>query len=251
MTTFIFEFLQSPYDTNCNVYAISQSKCYFNCIDRFSNNHNAISRSRHANGKCSNHCIKKDCIILLFNSFLSMNPNTSVFTAAFSKECIGMKSTPFYGIIFFIQQIIGLVVMFFDIAIIDARTLIIKLSIILRQKLRNSKTIFITRKQARRWKRRMRNVKNILFSLIVTCCITHCGISIGYYLQYKTSTETYIGTPLSISMPYTGLCTDNEYISEHVHSFNESYGIRYIGYSKYETSNILLYIGNATQLNQF
>lgn len=100
--------LPSPYDTNCMNYNMSQIFCYNSC---------GISSQRFE--ECSKHCTKPACHSLVFyGTFVIANNNDTVI---FNKNIITTNSTPELTYTVLIQQFVGLIILFFNFAIIDIR----------------------------------------------------------------------------------------------------------------------------------
>lgn len=174
--------LSWPYDTHCLNYEISQMFCYESCgksiIQKFE--------------KCRNKCINPTCESLSFHeTLIAEEQNNSVY---FSKDILTLSSSPELNYSILIQQLIGLVALFFDFAIIDIKS---PISNMIKYINKLIKTVYI-----RKYIRKVRkNIKRLVCMIIVIGSLFHVYASMTIYFQFYTVSETYIGPIFDYSTP--------------------------------------------------
>ena len=122
---FIVSFLKLPYETDCMEYEISQDSCLADCEKGM----NTVMKLFERKIECSKKCNKKDCHQLItyanqgvqdLQSFQNLKEWNERIEFTVFGENISIQSSPMFPISLFIQQVIGLITMFFEIAVIDS-----------------------------------------------------------------------------------------------------------------------------------
>lgn len=199
----------SPYDTNCQNYNVTQAFCFESC-SKFTNVTSITA--------CRVQCIKPDCRTLSFRSrYITLPPPNNMHGLAVSKDMWVLVSVPAFTSISLIQQIVGLVTMFFDLAIIDILTPIMSMALFCYKSIR--------RKLIRKMARSLKVPGRILLKVsIISGLLYHIYLSIYHYAAYETATEARIESVGERLIPNLFICPYGKYAG----SFNTTvdvYGI--------------------------
>lgn len=174
--------LESPYDTNCFNYNGSKHDCMNECKN--------INSNSDYSDLCSEKCGKSVCNILLFRQSIIaqryFDGKKRYVTVSFSEDMISLTSNPAFTPILFWQQIVGLVTMFFDLAILDILTPITIVSsyCYVAIKIKKIKKVLKSIKK---------NSYTLLDIFIFSLFLYHMHYYVDYYMRYETTSETYIG----------------------------------------------------------
>lgn len=211
--------LLAPYDTDCLFYNTSQKQCSFKCS-------RSANQSIESKSACSNQCIKPGCLTLkLIEEKRSLWPSNGLIAATFSKDVLIMNSGSSLTMISFVQQVLGLVTLFFDIAIVD---IIVPLIVIAKyiMKLIRSKCVQRLLKNAEK------HLNRLLKSIILCGLLFHQYAYIVNYMKYNTSSETLIGLNSDMTVPYLRICSNGK-------SMNTTVEVEILGSSRliYLTDN--------------
>lgn len=184
---FLIGLLHHPYDTGC----INHKSSSLQNPMRY---HNESTKG------CGRLCKYRNCNSLMFQrSSLSVHPLLAIPLIGFSKHVIVMESVPEISGISITQQLVGLITLFFDIAIIDICTPLIPLG----------KYCYITIKfkPVRKLFKKRKNLQRILFFLMILFGLSyHLYIYINNYLMLGTSAETFFGETNDLSLPSMKIC---------------------------------------------
>ena len=192
LETTVIKQLSFPYKANCKHYNISQEHCIFYC---FLGTYSDTSTIR----KCLKKCIKGDCFKLIYRDRFGSIDTDVGMRRCFGSDFLSIISYPLLPLSLFIQQIVGLIIMFFEISINDVANYIFRK---LRQLIANILKYFI------RCRKKCFILSLIIRILIYFGCMTHIIFSTNIYLQYRTSTESFYGSPIIDYIPTFGICFD-------------------------------------------
>ena len=214
----LIDLMKPPYDTDCYDYYISQADCKTECL-------NLIYKSNRLDTKEINSCIveckKKDCL-LIYNSLRrgsydmesSLNDDQMIFV--YGDENMLLKTNPMFPPSLFIQQVVGLITMFFELCALDVAD---KLRVALNKLIRMGKCM------RKSFQRKLRYcLRSALKVIIVTFCYAHIVFSILDYMKYKTSNEAFFGSSNKIPNVNVMVCITNSNIDK---ISNDTIGIFY------------------------
>lgn len=186
--------LSFPYKTNCKHYNIYQHYCFTQCSLGTYDDTSTIR-------KCLKKCIEGDCFKLEYRARLGSIGSKEGMRRCFGSDYLSIITYPFLPLSLFIQQIVGLVTMFFEISISDVADYTLRK---LTQLIANVLNCFI------KCRKRCFILPSIIRILLYFCCMTHIIYSTHIYLQYQTSTESFLGSPMTDYIPTFGICFDME-----------------------------------------
>lgn len=178
----IIELLPYPFDTHCYMYKVSQNDCYEEC------NESDISKNK-SNLYCTEKCSKRDCKSSNFFETLISLPKKSM-VIAFENQIISLKTVPKFTTWLYVQDIIGLVEMFFDLAILSVCNFLLSIKLF-------KSYIGVNYGKISRY---------IVRSFICIGFTFHLYVNIASYMEYRTSTETYFGEKSAIYQPTIRIC---------------------------------------------
>ena len=206
--------LQYPFDTDCKRYEKSQFYCYIRCVSK---NFVSISTLMAVKNKCGDKCNKSDCSKIRLVTF---QRKWYAMQVIFGTRYISVNASPLFPFTLLIQQLIGLITIFFDVTILDLKIPLYRvLTAILKLKSVGNKKI---KKKAERRRRRFKRklIRAIVLGLIIVGCLFHVSWSTSDYMQYRSYSETYIGKSSTQYLPYMGVCnifpSPNQSQTEHV-----------------------------------
>lgn len=198
MNMYILSLLPAPYTSNCHEYETTQIDCIESCmrISGFKRNENVTDEGRI---KCSNECPKKDCkSILFFKSLTKRVQYSKTLVQWFSSLYVRFQSQPMFTFVYYTQQVIGLVTMFFELMILDIANPFVKL------------LLCVVRLLKRIGKLKMSSVKSYISKFITYVmwigCLSHIIYSFISYMEYETTSETEYGKLREISVPSVAIC---------------------------------------------
>lgn len=194
----IIRLLPLPYDTNC-----IENDGYFLNRDSFK----PICKS-----------------VIFFQSIVSYpNINSLVIKPrmSYSSDIMVMESVPALTMIVLIQQVLGLVTLFYDCAIMDIGS---GLAVIFSPLYK-----FVRKKYRKHWIKTLKRYCTKLFMVtIATGLFLHFYFYIEYYMRYGTSSETFNGERKSILVPFMRICpygNNGSILTVHVALYGYSVGV--------------------------
>ena len=190
--------LPFPYKTNCKHYNVSQLHCSVCCLLRTSSD--TSTYTSHVK-KCLKECIEGDCSKLIYRGGYSSIDSKEGMRTCFGSDYLSIITYPLLPLSLFIQQIVGLITMFFETSISDVADYTLRK---LRRLIANILKYFIN------CRKRCFILPSIIRILFYFGCMTHIIFSTHIYLQYRTSTESFVGGPMTDYVPTFGICFDEE-----------------------------------------
>lgn len=208
----IVKSLEAPFDTDCRYRPDTPRDCYISCRSRSANNFYEAK-------VCSDKCKQRKCIDIFFEDKIVLSYSSSL-SLVFGPHIAFLEAVAKFSLTLFIQQLIGLFTMLFDFTIkyLSKQIMVImkNFTSILRKKNRKKLNIWAS--------------KVIAFSVFIGC-FGHCYFSITKYMEYATTSETFMGKTAKTSFPTVRFCTVNPSESTK-HTFEthslENYGLHEI-----------------------
>ena len=209
---FILNLLPGPFETDCHDYDISQSFCYQSCVGKVQDGAGMTGDSADLLDSCSISCSKDDCLRVAFHQRVGMLPDVGiehpihgVKQSSFGGNSISITSTAMFPLSLFIQQSLGLITMFFEVMVLDFLTpAYMMICYILR--IRRTDKRHLGKRKRKMWGRIRRRLRNSFLLSIASGCCAHVILHINHFMQYRTSTEAYIGEAMIQRVPIIGVC---------------------------------------------
>lgn len=197
--------LALPYDTECHSYdnpnVTSQSACIVNCSNTT---------------VCRRECSRQDCTKLIFEDHFRESQESNSIGIYFSNRFnLKFQSHPRFTSTTFLLQTVGLLAMFYEVALISlvvptrsaikkAHDRLIKLLFKKMMGVKEARRSYNRRKL--RWKR----FKKLLTFLVLLGFLVHVSLTTSCYFQYNTLSETFIGSPTKKYSPSLSVCFNHE-----------------------------------------
>ena len=202
---YIFKLLPAPYESDCGVYNVSQKYCVLSCVKKLEK-----ELSMEVIESCSEPCRKPDCLNMIPYHHLGVTLIGKYLTAQFGSNHISIMSRAMYPVSLYIQQTIGLIGMFFDFVFLDLKG---PMFLIWTRmfRLRGADIRTSKHRTIRRMKRFARSLLRKFAEIIITFgCLAHIGMSTRHYVQYRVSTQAYIGDSFQDYVPKLGVCLKDD-----------------------------------------
>lgn len=213
---YITKLLPAPYDTNCASYPISGLISFSECLDDINQYtiRKNITRITEELVRATKLCLDEwlqDCEQILFERTILPSPDPQSLIAIYRSLPISFTVNVSIAITLFIQQIIGLVSTFLEVAILDTKRFATESALMIINRLEKLVKRFFLRMLVLKLRQFIEfSVPKLVFLLVLTGCAYELYKAIDQYMEFEVDTETFYGKPLSQYIPSITVCFESD-----------------------------------------